>query len=39
MHKRTKDLYRVPGSFSNTARKVYKAFDIVRFEDAEPYFP
>lgn len=39
IHKRTKDLYRVPGSFSNTARKIYKAFDIVRSEDAEPYFP
>lgn len=39
IHKRTKDLYRVPGNFSNIARKIYKAFDIVRSEDAEPYFP
>jgi transposase len=37
IHKRTKDLYRVPGSFSNTARKIYKAFDIARSEDAEIY--
>ena len=39
IHKRTKDLYRVPGNFSNIARKIYKAFDIARSEDAEPYFP
>ena len=39
IHKRTKDLYRVPGNFSNIARKIYKTFDIIRSENAEPYFP
>jgi len=37
MHKRTKDLYRVPGYFSNTARKIYKAMDVTRSEDATIY--
>lgn len=37
IHKRTKDLYRVPGYFSNTARKIYKALDIARSEDASVY--
>lgn len=37
IHKRTKDLYRVPGYFSNTARKIYKAMDITRSEDATVY--
>lgn len=37
IHQRTKDLYRVPGCFSNTARKIYKAFDLVRSEDATAY--
>lgn len=37
IHKRTKDLYRVPGFFSNTARKIYKAFGITRSEDASVY--
>lgn len=37
IHKRTKDLYRVPGHFSNTARKIYKALDIDRSEDATVY--
>jgi transposase len=37
MHKRTKDLYRVPGKFTNEARKIYKALDIVRSEDATVY--
>lgn len=38
-HKRTKDLYRKPGKFSNTARKIYKAFNIERSLDAEIYLP
>lgn len=37
IHKRTKDLYRVPGYFSNTARKIYKAIDVNRSEDATVY--
>lgn len=37
IHKRTKDLYRVPGKFSNTARKIYKALDLSRAEDATVY--
>jgi len=37
IHKRTKDLYRVPGHFSNTARKIYKALGIARSEDATVY--
>ena len=37
MHKRTKDLYRIPGYFSNIARKIYKALDITRSEDATVY--
>lgn len=37
IHKRTKDLYRVPGYFSNIARKIYKAMDITRSEDATVY--
>jgi len=37
MHKYTKDLYRVPGKFSNTARKIYKALDLTRAEDATVY--
>jgi transposase len=39
MHKRTKDLYRVPGYFSNIARKIYKTFNINRSEDATIYLP
>ena len=38
-HKRTKDLYRIPGHFSNTARKIYKTFSIERSGDAAVYFP
>lgn len=34
MHKITRDLYKVPGKFSNEARKVYKTFDIKRELDA-----
>ena len=37
IHKRTKDLYRVPGKFSNIARKIYKALDLTRSEDATVY--
>lgn len=37
IHKRTKDLYRVPGYFSNTARKIYKTLGITRSEDASIY--
>lgn len=37
IHQKTKDLYRLPSYFSNTARKIYKAFDLVRSEDAEVY--
>lgn len=37
IHRRTKDLYKVPGNFSNNARKIYKTFDIKRSEDASIY--
>ncbi len=36
-HKRTKDLYRIPGKFTNTARKIYKAVGITRSENATVY--
>ena len=39
IHKRTKDRYRVPGSYSNNARKIYKAFDLERSQDAAIYLP
>lgn len=35
--KRTKDRYRVPGSYSNDARKIYKAFELDRSLDATIY--
>jgi transposase len=38
-HKKTKDHYRVPGSYSNNARKIYKAFGIERSLDATIYLP
>ena len=38
-HKKTKDRYRVPGSYSNNARKIYKAFDLERSLDATIYLP
>lgn len=38
MHKRTKDLYRKPGKFSNTARRIYKALGIERSEDVTIYY-
>jgi hypothetical protein len=37
IHKKTKDRYRVPGSYSNNARKIYKAFDLDRSLDATIY--
>ena len=36
-HKRTGDLYRLPGHFSHDSRKIYKAMNIERSLDAEPY--
>lgn len=39
MHKMTKDLYRVPGQFSNVAKKIYRALDLERSLDAEIYLP
>lgn len=38
MHKVTKDLYRVPGKFTNEARKIYKTFEVNRSLDAEALF-
>ena len=35
IHKKTKDRYRVPGNFSNDARKIYKAFGLERLLNAE----
>lgn len=37
IHKRTRDRYRVPSAFSLEANKIYKAFNIQRTTDAEPY--
>jgi transposase len=37
VHKKTGDLYRVPGKFTNNARKIYKAFSIDRPLDAAIY--
>jgi len=31
MHKQTKDRYRVPGVYSNNARKIYKAVNAFHF--------
>lgn len=39
VHKKTKDRYRVPGNYSNDARKIYKAFGLERSVDAEVYLP
>jgi transposase len=39
IHKKTKDRYRVPGSYSNNARKIYKSFDLQRSMDAAAYLP
>ena len=38
IHKKTKDRYRLPGFFTHTARKIYKAFGLQRSMDAEIYF-
>lgn len=37
IHKKTKDKYRLPGYFSNAARKIYKTFSINRSLDAAVY--
>jgi transposase len=37
IHKKTKDRYRVPGAYSNNARKIYKSFGIERSLDATIY--
>lgn len=37
IHKKTKDRYRVPGSCTNNARKIYKAFNLERSLDATAY--
>lgn len=37
VHKKTKDKYRVPGYFSNKARKIYKTFSLERSLDATVY--
>jgi transposase len=37
MHKKTKDRYRLPGYFTNNARKIYKTFGIERLLDATIY--
>ena len=39
IHKRTKGKYRVPGHFSNEARKIYKAFNLERSLDSTIYLP
>ena len=39
VHKKTKDKYRLPGYLSNNARKIYKAFNLERSQDAEIYLP
>lgn len=36
-HRRTKDLYRLPGVFKNDARKIYKTFNLIRKQDADLY--
>lgn len=37
VHKKTQDQYRVPGYFSNDAKKIYKTFGLERSTDAEIY--
>lgn len=37
IHKKTRDRYRLPGYFTNNARKIYKAFGIERCLDATVY--
>lgn len=38
MHKKTRDLYKLPGKFTNTAKKIYKAVDLERSLDAQIYW-
>lgn len=38
-HTKTGDLYRLPGSMKNDARKIYKTFNIKRSEKPEIYLP
>ena len=38
LDKKAGGLYRIPGKFINTARKIYKAFDINRSLDVTIYF-
>jgi len=37
VHKKTGDKYRVPGRFTNEARKIYRTYDIARSLDATVY--
>lgn len=37
IHKKTGDYYRIPGCFSNNARKIYKTFNLERNLDANIY--
>jgi hypothetical protein len=37
IHKKTGDYYRIPGCFSNNARKIYKTFNLERNLDASIY--
>jgi transposase len=37
VHKKTRDKYRIPGYFSNKARKIYKTFGLERSLDATVY--
>jgi hypothetical protein len=39
VHKTTGDRYRVPGKTSHKASKIYKAFNLVRSQDATIYLP
>ena len=36
-HKRTKDLYKMPGVTKNEARKIYRTFNLTRSQNAEIY--
>lgn len=37
VHKRTKDRYRIPGYMTHAATKIYKAFNLIRSQDAQIY--
>lgn len=39
VHKRTGDLYRLPGNMMKDARTIYQAFGVKRSQDAEIYLP